>query len=61
MQNFKMQEYGVAPLTEAEKTNTDGGIVWPLAVIVAIIISAANNFGDIRDGLSDGFNGTTRH
>ncbi len=53
---------GVYPLTKAEINETNGGIWWfPPALVIGLVVSAANNFGDIREGLADGWKGTPRH
>ncbi len=37
-------------------------LLWFVAiVIIFLLISAIDNFGDIREGLVDGWNGTPRH
>jgi hypothetical protein len=53
---------GLTPLTEQERRETTGGIVWSLvAVVTAVVLSAISNFQDIREGIVDGFNGTPRY
>ena len=53
-------ELELIDLRDEEINGVNGG--WfPIAITVAIIISAVNNFGDIRQGLVDGFNGTPRY
>ena len=54
--------FGVVPLTHEAETETRGGIGWLIPALVAgLIISAINNFGDIREGFEDGLNGTPRY
>jgi hypothetical protein len=58
-QEFKMGQLGVTALTPEEEIELTGGIGWLLPALVAgLIVSAVNNFGDIRQGLEDGWNGT---
>lgn len=53
---------GLSPLRESESNETNGGIWWlPAALVVGLVVSAVNNFGDIRQGIADGWNGTPRH
>lgn len=48
---------GMVPLSREEQLETTGGVPWLLpALIGGLIISAMNNFGDIREGFSDGYN-----
>ncbi|MBT1705315.1 hypothetical protein [Chryseosolibacter indicus] len=63
MQNLNLQEFapiGVVELNQEESNNTNGGILWAI-LNAALVISAIDNFGDIREGLVDGWNGTPRH
>lgn len=58
------KEMGLSQLTEKEINKTNGGGFWalfPPALAIALVVSAINNFGDIREGIVDGFNGTPRH
>lgn len=48
------------PLDHKEMTNIRGGFI-PLAFAISLIVSAINNFGDIRAGIADGFNGKPRY
>ena len=48
-------------LSDDESRKISGGIGFPLALGIALLVSAINDFGDIREGLMDGFNGTPRH
>ena len=54
-QTFDFNKMGLVPMTEKDKSETSGGFWW--AVLAAAIISAADNFGDIRQGIADGFKG----
>ncbi len=57
MENLKkLQTTGLISLSKEEAKLVNGGWLTP-AIIATIIISAINNFGDIRNGLSDGWNG----
>ncbi|HBK89803.1 MAG TPA: hypothetical protein DDZ56_14180 [Cytophagales bacterium] len=48
------------PLNHNEMTTIYGGFI-PFAFAVSLIVSAINNFGDIRAGIADGFNGKPRY
>ncbi len=48
------------PLNHNEMSTIDGGFI-PLAFAISLIVSAINNFGDIRAGIVDGFNGKPRY
>lgn len=48
------------PLNHNEMKSILGGFI-PLAFAVSLIVSAINNFGDIRAGIVDGFNGKPRY
>jgi hypothetical protein len=48
------------PLTDHELSSIGGGFL-PFAILVTVILSAVSNFGDIREGIVDGFNGKPRH
>ncbi len=57
MENFKeLQTTGLVSLSNEETKLVNGGWL-PAAIVASIIISAINNFDDIRHGLSDGWNG----
>ena len=61
-QTMELSLANLTPLSEREFRETSGGFVWlPLALGVGLLLSAINNFGDIRDGIVDGFNGTPRY
>lgn len=61
-QTLNLNEIGLSPLNDLEKKETAGGVPWlPAALAIALFVSAVNNFGDIRQGLMDGWNGTPRH
>lgn len=63
MKNLELQNFGVVELNAKEMEETDGGLPWwlPAALVVGLVISAVNNFGDIREGIQDGYHGTPRH
>jgi hypothetical protein len=55
---------GMSELNSNESKSVSGGgfwAIWGPALAVGILISAIDNFGDIREGLADGWNGTPRH
>ncbi len=61
-QTLELPHLKLTPLTEMESKETSGGLIWiPVTLGVALLMSAINNFGDIREGLVDGFNGTPRY
>jgi len=47
-------------LNHNEMSKISGGFI-PFAFFVAVVVSGINNFGDIREGIVDGFKGTPRH
>lgn len=51
---------GLQPLTTNEMSSTIGGFI-PFAFLVAVVVSGINNFGDIREGIADGFKGKPRY
>ena len=53
-----LNELGVIELNSDETSEVIGGLWW---LAGALLISAIDNFGDIRQGLADGFNGTPRY
>lgn len=57
MQVLKMQDYGLLPLTKSENVETNGG-TFPAWLAGALAVSFIQSFGDVRRGLSDGWNGT---
>jgi len=60
MKNQSFDVNGLTELNQQECRSISGG--WfPIAVTIGLIVSAINNFGDIRQGLADGFNGTPRY
>jgi hypothetical protein len=62
MMNLALENYGVVEMNQEEKEQEQGGIIWPLvAIAAAFVISAMNNWGDIREGWADGATGTPRH
>jgi hypothetical protein len=57
-----LQETDLVELNASESAKLNGGIIWaPVAIGVAILLSAVNDFNDIRQGLVDGFYGTPRY
>lgn len=61
-QTMDLNKMGLAPMSELEMQETDGGLWWfPAALGIGLVLSAINNFGDIREGLADGWNGKARH
>ena len=60
MQTLALSNYGKVEMNLDEQKEADGGIQiipWVAGAIVALAISAINNWGDIREGWSDGING----
>ena len=55
MKTLELNEYGVMEMSSEEKQSSDGGWI-PVAIVCAFVISAINNWGDIREGWSDGIN-----
>lgn len=61
-QTLELKNMGLSPLTETESNETNGGSWWlPAALVIGLVVSAVDNFGDIREGIADGWNGTPRH
>jgi len=60
MKNLVLENYGLVELNNEEKKKIDGGWI-TAAIVCAFVISAMNNWGDIREGFSDGQAGTPRH
>lgn len=62
MKNLALENYGVVEMNQKEKEVEKGGFNWtPVGIVVAIVLSAVNNWGDIREGWEDGAKGTPRH
>ncbi len=62
MKTLELNKMGLTPITESESNSIEGGAWWlPAAFAIGLIISAFNNFGDIRQGFADGWNGKPRH
>ena len=62
MKTLELQNFRLSELSKEESNRIDGGFIWiPMTLGVALIISAINNFGDIRQGLMDGYQGTSRY
>ncbi|RVU90937.1 class IIb bacteriocin, lactobin A/cerein 7B family [Flavobacterium columnare] len=51
-----MKNLNLVELNAQELRETNGGFWW--AVVGGLIISACDNFGDIRRGINDGYHGT---
>ena len=61
MKNLALENYGVIEMNQEEQGQEHGGIWQYAAIAAAFCISAINNWGDIREGFSDGKAGTPRH
>lgn len=62
MKKLELNKMGLVPMTESENTDIEGGVWWlPAALVVGLILSAVNNFADIRQGFADGWNGKPRY
>ncbi|HET9057507.1 MAG TPA: hypothetical protein VFN30_11745 [Chitinophagaceae bacterium] len=62
MQTLELEKLKLTHLQESETKEINGGLWWlPAALVIGLAISAVNNFGDIRQGFVDGWNGTPRH
>ena len=57
---LNLHDTGLVELDAAAAEKLIGGLFW-VSLAVAAIASAINDFGDIRQGLQDGFNGTPRY
>ena len=61
---LNLQDTGLVELDAAASEKLIGGAFWvavAAAALAGFFVSAVNNFGDIRQGLQDGFNGTPRY
>ena len=57
--SIELRNMDVTPLSELEEVELNGGLWWLIPALVAgLIVSAINDFGDIRKGFADGYNGT---
>ncbi|MBV8325754.1 class IIb bacteriocin, lactobin A/cerein 7B family [Chryseobacterium sp.] len=56
---MNLKKLNVVELDAQELKETEGG--WWQAALVALGISAISNWGDIREGWSDGGSGHPRH
>ena len=55
---MNLQNLNLVELNAQEVQEVDGGVNWtPWGVAAAIAVSAFENWGDIREGFSDGING----
>lgn len=61
MKNLALENYGVVELSQKEKEQEQGGIWQYAAIAAAFVISAINNWQDVREGFHDGLAGTPRH
>lgn len=59
--SINLEGMGLRPLTKNECKQVSGGWWLPQALVIGIVLSALNNFQDIREGLMDGYNGTPRY
>lgn len=57
MRKLELENFGVQEMDAKEMQAIDGGGLWLAALGAALIISAIDNFGDIRAGFSDGVKG----
>ena len=57
---LNLHDAGLVELDAKASEKLIGGFLWA-AFAVAAIVSAINDFGDIRQGLVDGFNGHPRY
>ena len=55
-----LQEFKFKELSTNEQKTISGGNVWK-AIVTALVISAIDNWGDIRDGWNDGAKGKPRY
>lgn len=60
MKNLNLNSYGVQEMNAEEMRENNGGLFWE-ALAVALVISAISSFGDIRQGIADGYNGKPRY
>lgn len=62
MKTLELNNMGLTPIIKSETTEINGGLWWiPAALATALVMSAINNFGDIREGFTDGWNGKSRY
>ncbi|MCW3087312.1 MAG: hypothetical protein JWQ78_698 [Sediminibacterium sp.] len=62
MKMIELNKLGLQPLQEADAQNIEGGFWFlPPAVGLALLMSAIQNFGDIRQGVYDGWRGKSRY
>ncbi len=53
MKSFDIHMLSLRELEESEMLNLRGGFI-PITLTIAVLLSAIENFQDIREGLSDG-------
>jgi hypothetical protein len=61
---LNLHDTGLVELDATASEKLIGGFFWAAVAasfIASVFASAVNNFGDIRQGLQDGFNGTPRY
>jgi hypothetical protein len=56
MEKLELGRMGLTPMNRSECERENGGFFIPAALAFALIASAIDNFGDIRQGFSDGYN-----
>ena len=62
MKTLELHNMGLTPITKSQTTEITGGFLWiPAALLTGLVMSAINNFGDIREGFTDGWNGKSRY
>ena len=58
MKNLILENFEVLEMNSEETAEMNGGAWWTgPAIVVGLVISAINNFQDIREGFMDGYNG----
>ncbi len=59
MKTLEYRDMGLTPLSQAEQVEINGGLDPILApLIIGLFISFVNDFGEVRKGFADGYNGT---
>ena len=54
---MQFDSVGLQEMSHEETQELNGGLIWLPAALIALAVSAINNFGDIREGFSDGNSG----
>ena len=57
MKNLILENFEVLEMNSEETAEMNGGGWWGPAIVAGLIISAIDNFQDIREGFMDGYNG----